>query len=86
MRRPKALSSISVEEFVEKDEITPIGIAIQHIDACVASTSSVIVAGEDVLQTVLEFFGDVTKMHELSRTCWTLYLKVIAVEHEESKK
>jgi hypothetical protein len=75
-----------MEELVEPKIIGPIGIEIEFVNAAIACSAPIITAGKDVLEAVLELFGNVAEVHVFSRSLGTLNSEGIAVEHIEAQE
>jgi hypothetical protein len=91
--RPAALmcgaetaAAVAVEELVEPEVFFPVGVEIEDVVPVINSSSTVVVSRKKMLQSVLEFFGDVAEMHVLSASCRTFDLQTVAVEHVEAKE
>lgn len=86
MGRTHTLAGIAVEELVEPNQIFPVLVLVEPLVLAVAGTVAVIVLGEDVLETMLKFLGDVAKVHHVTRASRALDLEAIAVIHVETQE
>jgi hypothetical protein len=82
----EAGAGVCVEELVEPKIFAPIGIEIELIATSIACSSPVIAAGEDMLKTVLELLGDMTKVHIFSRTLGAFNSEGVTIEHIEAQE
>lgn len=84
MRSTKSASSVGVEVLVEPDIITEERIGIEFRVPSISSTLAFYIATEDVDNTVLNFFGDIGQVHEITTARRTLNLKVVTIVLVES--
>lgn len=66
---------------MEPEVVAPVWVEIEHVVSIIASSAAVVAFGEDVLEPVLEFFGNVAEVHEFAGAGGTFDLEVLAVVH-----
>src|SRR5215472_13406144 len=54
---------VAVEVFVEEDEVAPVGIILEKIEAAGDRTATIFAANEDVAKSLREVTGDLPKVH-----------------------
>lgn len=82
----EAAACIAIEELVEPEVILPVLIEVEEIRLGIDGSTALVVAGEEMLHSVLEFLGDVAKVHVLARAGGTLDLERVAIEHVETEE
>jgi hypothetical protein len=80
MAGSNASSRVSVEMFVEQNEIFPIRIDRVPDIIPVAWPASLSIASEERAQSTTELIRHLLKVQEITRGCWAFDLKVIPVE------
>jgi len=86
MRSTEASSVVTVEELIEPDVITPVGVVVEHINSSIAGAAPVIVARKDMLEAVLELFRNLAEVHVIAGALGALNLERAAVEHVETQQ
>lgn len=86
VRCAETTARVAVEELVEPQVILPVLIEIEQIGMAVDSPAPFVISCKQMLHSVLEFLGDMTQVHVITRTGWTLDLERVAVEHVETEE
>jgi hypothetical protein len=74
---------VSVEIFMEGDQIPPVGIIVKQVAGTKNCAFTLIVAQEDATQPLFRFFGDWVQGFHIARTRWALHFECIAVALEK---
>lgn len=56
-------TGIAVEELVEPEVVLPVLVEVKQVGLCVDGAAALVVAGEEVLHSVLKLLGDLAQMH-----------------------
>ena len=56
-------AAVAVEELVKPQVVLPVRVKVEHVVAVVDGTSSVIATSHKMLKTVLNLFGNMSKVH-----------------------
>ena len=84
MCRSQATAGITIEELVVPHVVFPVWIKVQHLVAVVDGSSTVISASKQMLETMLYFFRNMTKMHVVTRACRALHLEGVTIVEMEA--
>lgn len=79
MRRSQASSIVSVEELMEEHVIPKVRVTIQLLVTAVGRTTTLHVTPENVDKPVLNFLGNLGKVHIIATAGRTFYLEVTSV-------
>jgi hypothetical protein len=77
-------TGVAVKELVEPKVVFPVLIIVEAIISCVDAAPSVVIAGKEMLQSMLEFFRDLTQMHFDATASRAFNLEIGSVEEIES--
>lgn len=86
MRRSQPPAIISMEELVEENVISKVGVTIEFLVPTVRRTPAVHVASKDVNETMLDLFSDLGEVHVVAAASRALDLEVAAVVLVEALK
>src|SRR4051794_25474611 len=79
MARADAGTIVAVEVLVKEDVIPPVRVRLELFCTTVDWPASLVVAFKGADQALCQFPGDVEQIHEISGTCWALYLERVPV-------
>lgn len=82
----QAAAGIAVEELVEPEVILPVLVKVEEVRLGIDGAAALVVAGKEMLHSVLKLLGDMAQVHVIARAGGTLDLERVAVEHVETKE